>query len=164
MRLRHVLCVGIFALAVVACGEEKIDVPEATGNAAAPSDTAGASVATAAPASANGQAVEPVEIGANEVQVGASADANQAATGAKTIYALGDTVHASIDSNAHPGAIATVYWSDKNGMSQKIEKKPVTGAHVGFAFSRADGMKPGAYTVGIDVDDVPVGLADFKVQ
>lgn len=164
MRLPLMLCTGFFALTLAACGEEKIDVPEAANSAAAPSDAAGTSLAITAPPPASMQSIEAVEIGANEVQVGTSVDANQAATGVKTVYALGDTVHASIDASAHPGAMATVYWTDSNGMSQKIEKKAVTGAHVAFAFSRADGMKPGKYNVGIDVDDVPVGLADFKVQ
>ncbi|MEO5565254.1 MAG: hypothetical protein ABIR05_01110 [Luteimonas sp.] len=161
MRLPLILCTGVFALALAACGEETVDVPEATDAAAVPADAAGAATA---PAPASTQPIDVVQIGANEVQVGTSVDATQAATGAKAVYALGDTVHASIDTRAHPGAMATVYWTDNNGMSQKIEKKAMTGDHVAFAFSRADGMKPGKYSVGIDVDNVPVGLADFKVQ
>ena len=62
------------------------------------------------------------------------------------------------------GAIARVYWTYQDGTSDKEEEKPVAGDIVNFSFSQADGMQPGAYNVQIDIDDVPVGIADFQVQ
>lgn len=169
MRLSLLLCTTFAALALAACGEEKIDVPEAADGGASAAGVAGPTpsqpaVAAAAGAQPVGEIVEPVTISADAVHVGASVDSDQAATGAKKIYTSGDTVHASIDTRAHPGKTATVYWSDQSGISVKTEEKAISGAHVAFMFSRADGMKPGNYNVGIDVDGVPVGLVDFKVQ
>jgi hypothetical protein len=167
MRLRLLLCTTFAALALAACGEEKIDVPEVAGDGASTTEAAGSASPQPAAVAAKGasvQVVEAVEVSADAVHVGTSVDSQQAATGAKKVYTSGDIVHASIDTRAHPGTTATVYWSDQSGIAVKTEKKAISGTHVAFLFSRADGMKPGNYNVGIDVDDVPVGLADFKVQ
>ena len=159
--VRLALC-AVLAAALLAACEEKIDVPATDApDTAAAADTGMQPPATAQPADT--ASIEPVAVAADAVQLGTSLDASGAATGAKPAYAAGDTVHASLSTKGRSG-VAKVYWSGADGLSVKEEEKPVSGDNVNFQFSRADGMKPGSYTVGIDVDGVPAGIMDFTVK
>ena len=164
---RLALC-AVFAATVLAACEEKIDVPMDTPQAAGDSaDATGAAAAdaTAAPADdapVDATANQPVVVDADAVRVGASLGP-QGATGAKPAYSTSDTVHASLAAAGRTGT-AKVDWSDGTGIAVKDEEKPMSGDHVSFDFSRADGMKAGKYTVEIDVDDVPAGISEFTVK
>ena len=163
---RLALCAALTAALLAGC-EEKIDVP-ATDAATAAEAAQAPSPAVAGPAAsatgaANPAAIEPVVVDANAVRVGSALDAAQAATGTRPAYAIGDTVYASLATGGRSGT-AKVYWSGSDGISVKEEEKPVNGDNVNFRFSRADGMKPGKYTVEIDLDDVPAGITDFTVR
>jgi len=168
--LRLAFCAVLAAIVLAAC-EEKIDVPAADAEATADADGAAAGPANDAAASGPGAAinapdappVEAVEVAADAVRLGTALDANQSATGAKPAYSVDDTVYASIATGGR-GGTAKVYWSGPDGLSVKEEEKPMAGDHVGFAFSRADGMQAGHYTVEIDVDGVPAGIVEFTVQ
>lgn len=145
------------ALLLSACGEQ-----------AAPEPAAEAPAATQAPAEPIEQPVEqiaePTTVAADAVIVGSALGPDQAATAPKPSYGTADTVYASASSAGRSGAVARVYWTYQDGTSHKEEEKPVDGDVVSFAFSQADGMRAGAYNVQIDIDDVPVGIADFNVQ
>ena len=77
----------------------------------------------------------------------------------ETFYGLDDTIHASARANGE----AKVYWTYQDGSSHKEEVKPANGI-VTFDFDRSQGMRPGNYTVEIDIDGVPVGITDFVVK
>jgi len=146
-----------FALLLSACGEQ-----------AAPEPATEAPAAAQAPAEPVEQPVEqiaePTTVAADAVTVGSALGPDQAATAPKPAYTTADTVYASASSAGRSGAIARVYWTYQDGTSHKEEEKPVDGNVISFGFSQADGMRAGAYNVQIDIDDVPVGIADFKVQ
>jgi hypothetical protein len=135
---------------------------------AAPEPAAEAPAAAQAPAEPVEQPVEqiaePTTVAADAVIVGSALGPDQAATAPKPSYTTADTVYASASSAGRAGAIARVYWTWQDGTSHKEEEKPVDGDVVSFGFSQADGMRAGAYNVQIDIDDVPVGIADFQVQ
>ena len=165
---RLALCSIAIAAALAAC-EEKIDVPmdgadstQAEAATDAPSDASPATASQNPNGSQPETAIQPTMIDADAVHVGKALDARGAATGG-TGFAIGDTVHASLATAGRTGT-AKVYWSDSTGIAIKEQEKPLSGDFVEFGFSRADGMKPGNYTVEIDVDGVPAGIADFTVR
>ena len=110
-------------------------------------------------------AVLPVTVAADAFKIGSTVGANSEAAMPKPAYAIGDTVYASLPARRYrKGSTANVYWTYQDGLSQKEETKEISGEFVTFAFSKADGMKPGKYNVEIGVDDKPVGIVDFVVQ
>jgi len=162
MRVARLPSLIVIALALLlpACGEEVVTVP-----ATQAPDATQAPVATAPPV------VQPAEditelttLSADAIRVGAALGPDQAATAPKPAYTTADTIYASALSAGRAGALARVYWTYQDGTSHKEEEKPVEGNVVSFGFSQADGLRAGAYTVQIDIDDVPVGIADFTVQ
>ena len=119
-----------------------------------------------APAAAP-EAVMPTVVSADAVALGNAIGPNGAVSSGKAVYSIGDTVYASIPTGGHAaGSEALIYWTFQDGYSHKEERKRIeAGAeHVDFAFSRADGMKAGKYSVQVDVADKPVGIVDFSVQ
>ena len=168
--LRLVPCIALLLLA--ACNRqppETVPAADAAGADATTADAATGTAATPAPATAPPaavptQVIEPVAIDSKALRVGSAAGPNGAATAPKRVYTLGDTVHASVATAGKSGASARVYWSYQDGKTKKEEEKTISGNVVAFTFSQADGMQPGDYMVSIDIDDVPVGMADFTVQ
>lgn len=107
------------------------------------------------------------EAAPNAVAVGSALGANGAVQSPKRSYAVSDTVYASVPTAGHaPGDTVTVYWTHEDGGVDKDESKPIAAgtSYVDFSFSSADGMRAGAYNVQADVNDVPVGLVDFRVE
>lgn len=101
------------------------------------------------------------------VQVGSALGADGKVTQARAAYAAGETVHVSVSvAGRAAGKPVTIYWFAADGVSVKTETKPVQAgqAFVDFALGKADGMKPGTYSAQVDFDDVPLGMADFRVQ
>lgn len=119
-------------------------------------------------ASSAAEAAEsPSIVSADAVAVGKAVGPNGAVSAAKAVYSIDDTVHASIPTGGHAaGSEALIYWTFQDGSSHKEERKRIeAGAeYVNFAFSRADGMKTGKYSVQVDVAEKPVGIVDFSVQ
>lgn len=156
-----VLVAAAFALALSGCEEqppEVLEAPAADADAAAASGTS-AGATTGTPAAMPSEVVEAVTVAADAVVVGSATGADGAASAPRPSYTLADTVYAS----AHGNGLAKVYWSYEDGSSHKEEEKPANGI-VTFQFSQADGMRPGTYNVGIDIDGVPVGITDFVVK
>ena len=90
-------------------------------------------------------------------------DASGAIAAPANTFSLDDTVHVSFPAT---GTSARVYWTHADGMTDKQERIELsTGAdRASFSFSRADGMRSGTYMVQVDVDDAPIGIADFTVR
>ena len=109
----------------------------------------------------------PVEVSGDEIAVGSTLGGDGSVSAAKPVYTTGDTVYASMPLEGVPAdATLSVYWTYQDGNAHKEEMKdvPAGAQHVNFAFSAADGMKPGNYNVQIDVNFEPVGIVDFRVQ
>ena len=151
--------VAVLALALLisGCSEQAAPAPAA----AAPDPAPVAQPVVEAPPV---QSTEPTVVAADAVTIGSALGPDQAAISPKPAYAVSDTVHASASAGGRAGGVARAYWTYQDGTSHKEEEKPVTGDVVSFDFSQADGMQAGAYNVQIDIDDVPVGIADFQVQ
>lgn len=149
------------ALALLLSGCDKQATPEPAADVPAPAAT---TPAEPVDLSTSTEKAEPTTVAADAVIVGSALGPDQAAISPKPAYAAADTVYASASAAGRAGAIARVYWTYQDGTSDKEEEKPVAGDIVNFSFSQADGMQPGAYNVQIDIDDVPVGIADFQVQ
>lgn len=147
------------ALLLAGCNKQPATPP-----AAPAPDAASAAAVKAEDQAPPDQRVDTVTVTADAVTVGSALGPNQAATAPKPVYATTDTVYASASARGHSGATARVYWTYQDGTSHKEEEKAVAGDVINFSFSQADGMKAGAYNVEIDLNDVPVGIADFKVQ
>ena len=101
------------------------------------------------------------------VMVGSAVGADGAVSAAKSVYATSDTVHASVPVGGYaPGKEVAMYWFSSKGGSIKDERKPIpAGAkYVNFSLAKADGMEAGTYTAQADIDDNPVGMADFTVK
>ena len=107
------------------------------------------------------------EASPNAVAVGSALGAEGAVQSPLQAYGQSATVYASVPTAGHDaGDTITVYWTHSDGMVDKQERKPVPAgaSYVNFSFSGADGMRQGAYNVQADVNDVPVGIADFNVE
>ncbi|HET8818181.1 MAG TPA: hypothetical protein VFM73_01385 [Xanthomonadaceae bacterium] len=103
----------------------------------------------------------------NAVAVGSELGANGAVQAPRPSYGLTDTVYASAPTAGHsPGDTVTVWWTHEDGIADKDESKPLpaNADYVNFSFSSADGMRAGAYNVQVDVNGMPVGIADFTVE
>ena len=171
MRLHHFApCAAVLLLAACNRHPPEFDVPTEQEPAAAEAATAadtttGATTGTAPAAARDAGEVGQVTVPADAVAVGSALGQDGRAAAPKSAYTLADTIHATASVGAAgPGSTAHVYWTFENGMTVKEEDKPATGAIVSFSLSAADGMKPGRYNVQIDLDGVPVGIADFVVQ
>lgn len=153
------LCSIVLSMALSACGDKPADTSTTGDNASAP--------AFEPPAASPAPTPHPPEPPAtpNAVTVGSALSPDQAAITPKPAYATTDTVYASASTPGKPaGATATVYWTYQDGVAHKQEDKKISGDRVSFKFGRTDGMKAGHYNVEIDINDVPVGIADFTVQ
>ncbi|MGH8075359.1 MAG: hypothetical protein ACREO4_15010 [Lysobacter sp.] len=165
MNNNRTLMIGALGLMLAACGgqgpEEDLAAPmEST--AVEPA----ARVAPAAPRPADDSA-QPVVLAGDGVTVGSALGPDGAVSAGKSAYAADDVIHASVPVAGRPaGAEVTVYWFAENGTSVKQESKPVVSGtqFVNFTLSAADGMVPGRYTAQVDIDDEPVGMADFVVR
>ena len=159
----------VVALAACGGGSDEMNAEDAAlfddPTAAAPS---GAATAAAAPVAAPVQrVVEEVVLANGAVMVGSAVGADGAVSAAKSVYATSDTVHASVPVGGYaPGKEVAMYWFSSKGGSIKDERKPIpAGAkYVNFSLAKADGMEAGTYTAQADIDDNPVGMADFTVK
>lgn len=107
------------------------------------------------------------EASPNAVAVGSALAGNGAVQAPKAGYATSETVYASVPTSGRAqGDTVTVYWTHEDGKVDKQEQKQLDAGvdYVNFAFSGADGMRAGEYNVQADVNNVPVGIADFTVQ
>lgn len=111
------------------------------------------------------EVVMPVEVSNEAITLGTSANGSQVLKAARSSFRLTDTVHAGISGGHPPGTKARIYWTNqKTGLSDKEETKDVADDGAVFTFDKASGMKPGRYSVQVDVGDKPVGIVDFEVN
>lgn len=113
------------------------------------------------------QVVQEVVLANDTVMVGSAVGPDGAVSAAKQSYAASDTVYASVPVGGYaPGKEVAIYWFSSKGSSVKDERKPIpAGAKfLNFSLSKADGMEAGSYTAQVDIDDAPVGMADFTVK
>lgn len=159
------LCGAALALTLCACTKPAPEATPATEQPAATTATPPPSPAPL-PATPAADAVLPVEVKADAIAVGDVLGPNQAVASAKPMYSTSDTIYVSMPTKGQPaGGKAHVYWTAaQTGLSVKEEDKTLSGDYVNFQISGTDGLKPGTYNVEIDVNDKPVGIADFKVQ
>ncbi len=109
----------------------------------------------------------PVEVSGDAVTVGTSLANGQAVKSTGSQFTVADTVYASASVRGKPGASVTAYWTYQDGTSHKeetVQLKSGGAQPVAFSFKKGDGMVPGKYNVQIDVDMVPVGIADFVIK
>ncbi len=158
---------SMLALALSACGGSSDELNQddaALLEGAAPVEE---TPATAPDAGPEPVVVEEVVLANDVVAVGSAVGADGAISAKKSTYLPGDTVHAAVSLAGHPaGKEAAIYWFSSNGVSIKGERKPIpAGAKfVNFSLDKASGMEPGSYTAQVDIDDTPVGMADFVVK
>jgi hypothetical protein len=160
---RVLLSAAAMVVALAACNRQPPVAPVTPATTAADQAKADKAAKPVAPPPAQA-AQEAVTVAADAVTVGSTVGADGAAATPKPAYALADTVYASASARGHSGATARAYWTYQDGTSTHEEEKPVAGDVVSFSFSKANGMKPGTWNGEIDFNDVPVGIADFKVQ
>ncbi|WP_447585095.1 hypothetical protein [Pseudoxanthomonas mexicana] len=166
------LSVPLLAMALAACGgsSDQMNADDAAlfgEDAAAQSDAATAAAAPAAAPAPVQQTVEQVVLANDAVMVGSAVGADGAVSAAKSAYATSDTVYASVPVGGYPpGKEVAMYWFSSKGGSIKDERKPIpAGAKfVNFSLGKADGLVAGSYTAQADIDDNPVGMADFSVK
>lgn len=165
----------VSALVVLAlltsCTREDPDADVLQGEAdAAPSSPAAGTPAQSTSASPPAVAVmpevvEPVVTDERAIVIGTSVEAGKVRPANRLQFSTRDTVFAQLPGGRHPtGSETKIYWTYQDGMSHKEEKKSLGPEGVVFEFSSADGMKPGRYTVQVDVASVPVGIVDFEVR
>ena len=169
MRARHVGLSLWLVLGLAACRQEGLDPEDAAllEQAGQATEQAGADAAVAAATPAAPQSVHATVLSDNAVAVGSEVSAEGKVVAAKPVYGLGDTIHASVPVAAYPaGKTVTIYWFGGDGQSVKTDSRETKAgeAFVSFTLRQADGMKAGAHSAQVDVDDVPVGMADFTVQ
>ncbi|MGI8559860.1 MAG: hypothetical protein ACR2J7_00155 [Luteimonas sp.] len=161
---KSALCAAlVFALS--ACNEGAEDAREA---AAVPAEASQAAIAdpVAAPAVAPAGAAA-TEVPADAVSVGTTLAGDGVVKAERAEFTTSDTVYSSASVSGKPGAVISVYWTYQDGNTHKEETAELASGGrqtTRFAFSKADGMVPGKYNVQIDVDMVPVGIADFAVK
>lgn len=167
MRARHVGFSLWLLLGLAACRQEGMDPEDAAllEQSEQPAEQAGGAAQAAAPAAA--QVVHAAVLSDNAIAVGSEVSAEGKVVATKPVYGLDDTVHASVPVGGYPaGKTVTIYWFGGDGQSVKSESRQTAGGEsfVSFALRQADGMKAGAYSAQVDIEDIPVGMADFKVQ
>lgn len=172
MRVTHVGFPLFLMLGLVACRQQGLDpddaaLLEASATPAATAAAADTPAAGAPAAPSKASAVPATVLSDNGVSIGSAVAADGRALAAKPEYALGDTVQASVAVTGYPaGKTVTIYWFGADGTSVKTDSRETRAGDtfVSFALTRADGMKAGAYSAQVDIDDVPVGMADFRVR
>ena len=154
-------CLSLMIVALAACDQRPPEATETVPGAAAEAGAEAGAPAVGAmpPQPVSAPAVESVVVASDSVVVGSAVGPDGAASAPKPFYGLDDTIHASARANGE----AKVYWTYQDGSSHKEEVKPANGI-VTFDFDRSQGMRPGNYTVEIDIDGVPVGITDFVVK
>lgn len=161
MKHIYLLCLCI---AIAGCSREGDETLPET-NKAAEATAPSAAASSALPASAKTESTTAVETSAKAVTVGSALQGEHAVRAPKAVFGTGETIYASaLPSGKRPGTQAQVYWTYQDGTTHKEETKPLGSTGVWFAFSAADGMKPGRYNVEIDYDMMPVGIADFEIK
>ncbi|KQN95875.1 hypothetical protein ASF01_16035 [Stenotrophomonas sp. Leaf70] len=111
--------------------------------------------------------VQEVVLANDTVMVGSAVGPDGAVSATKRSYAASDTVYASVPVDGYaPGKEVAIYWFSSKGVSIKDERKPIpTGAKfLNFSVGKADGLFAGSFTAQVDIDDAPVGMADFTVK
>lgn len=100
------------------------------------------------------------------VTVGNSLQGEAVVASQSAQFSIADTVYVGASvKGKKPGSEVAVYWTYEDGRTHREERRKLAGEqYVSFSFSKADGMKPGKYNAQIDVDRVPIGLADFLVK
>lgn len=168
---RNISLFAAIALCLSACSKEGADdltvEPSPSGSTAPVATPATAAAETPPPAGPVVEKSEPVEVSANAIAVGKMQD-GKVVRSPSNVFTTADTVYAGAMVNGQKaGAKVTVYWTYQDGRSHKMETRKLgsTDAQpVSFSFAAADGMKPGKYNVEIDVDMIPIGIADFQVK
>lgn len=171
MRAGHVGFSVLLILGLVACRQQGLDPEDAalleSSGTADVVTQASAAPAAAPVASSTAPAVPATVLSESAVTIGSAVAADGRASAAKPEYAVSDTVHASVAVAGYPvGKAVTIYWFGADGTSVKTDSRQIKAgdAFVSFALGRADGMKAGTYSAQVDIDDVPAGMADFRVQ
>jgi hypothetical protein len=110
----------------------------------------------------------PFAVSASALTVGTTVGPDGAVVKPPTArFTTADTVHVSFPVNGlAPGAPVTVFWTYQNGKTDHEERTRLApnGKFASYSFSAANGMKPGSYNVEVQVNDRPVGIADFSVD
>jgi hypothetical protein len=166
-RIRFPLACLVLVLSLTACSGEDPDadvmtddVPDATHN-----EPAAAAAPAAAPVASMPETVQPVAVAEAAITLGKSVQDNRVVKAARPQFTVSDTVYAGIPAGSQPpGSEARVYWTYQDGLSHKEETKTLGSDGAVFSFAQADGMKPGRYSVQIDVGPNPVGIVDFEVR
>jgi len=163
---RKLLSCIMLGLALTACSGEDPDADVMSDGGAAKTDaTAPTSPAPAAPIDPTPEVVKPVTVSNDAITLGTTVQDGRVVKAPRAQFTLADTVRAGVAGGGHPaGAETRIYWTYQDGLSHKEETKPLTAEGVVFEFSRSDGMKPGRYTVQVDVGPTPIGLVDFEVR
>lgn len=163
---RKLLSCMVLGLALAACSGEDPDADVMNDGAAAKSDaaTTPTSPAPAAPVNPEPEIIKPVTISNDAITIGKSVQDGHVVKAQRAQFSLADTVHAGVAGGHPAGAEARVYWTYQDGLSHKEETKPLTAEGAVFTFSRSEGMKPGRYSVQVDVGPTPIGLVDFEVK
>lgn len=159
------LCVVLVLSACNEGAEERVDDQASAASNAEALQKGPQTVAL--PAEPGPDSVLPVEVTDDAVTVGNSLANGRAVKSAQAQFIISDTVYASASVRGKPGAIVSVYWTYQDGTSHKeetLELKSGGAQPVAFSFTKGDGMVPGKYNVQIDMDMVPVGIADFVVK
>lgn len=163
-----VVLAASFGVSVSACRDDApVDAGESTATETPEQLAPPAGPASATSAAAPAQVVMPVTVSADAVTVGKAVGPDGGVTTSMAKYSVNDTVYASIPTSGRaPLSDVSVYWSYQDGTSHKQERKQIPSGekYVNFSFAKADGLRPGKYTVQVDVGDVPVGIMDFSVQ
>lgn len=158
------LCAAL-ALVLSACGKEGA---EDSAERAAPSEAAPAATAEPAiPVEPGADDIVPVTVAADAVTVGNALQGDKVIKAAAPLFTTGDTVYAGASVKGKPaGAEVAVYWTFEDGRTHKELRRPLAAGeqYVQFSFAAADGMKPGKYNAQIDVNMVPIGIADFVIR
>jgi hypothetical protein len=166
-RTRLPLACLVLALSLTACSGEDPDADVMSDDAPgvvqnAPTER---SAPAAAPVASMPETAQPVAVAEDAITLGKSVQDNRVVKAARPQFTVSDTVYAGIPAGSQPpGSEARVYWTYQDGLSHKEETKTLGSNGAVFSFAQADGMKPGRYSVQIDVGPNPIGIVDFEVR
>lgn len=168
---RNVSLFAALALGLAACSKEGSDdltaQPSPSGSIAPAAGSTPPTAQIPPPPAPVEEKIMPAEVSANAIAVGKMQD-GKVVRSPSNVFTTADTVYAGAMVNGQKaGAKVVVYWTYQDGRSHKMETQKLgsnDAQPVSFAFTAADGMKPGKYNVEIDVDMIPIGIADFQVK